>query len=126
MMSVFVIAFLLMQFMSMGGSLFAYDKKALRGTASWYSQSDRHIKRCTASGEIFDDSKKTCASWRFKFGTRLKVINTKNGKSVVCRVNDRGPARRLKRIVDLSHSAFREIADPRSGLILVSITPMDS
>ncbi|MDD5671711.1 MAG: septal ring lytic transglycosylase RlpA family protein, partial [Candidatus Omnitrophica bacterium] len=51
------------------------------GVASWYSESDPMINLRTANGEIFDDSRMTCASWNFPFGTRLKITNLKNGKS---------------------------------------------
>ncbi len=94
------------------------------GTASWYSRKDKGIRKHTANGEIFDDTKRTCASWDYKFGTNLKVTNLHNGKSVICRVNDRGPAKRLSRIVDLTHAAFRKIADPRKGLVRVSVKPL--
>lgn len=94
------------------------------GIASWYSRKDKGIRKHTANGEIFDDTRKTCASWDYNFGTNLKVTNLRNGKSVICRVNDRGPAKRLSRIVDLSHAAFRKIADPRKGLIRVSVKPL--
>ena len=94
------------------------------GTASWYSESDPFINLLTANGEIFDDSKLTCASWNYPFNTRLKVTNLENGKSIVCRVNDRGPAKRLNRAVDLTKAAFRQIADPRLGLIRVRVHPL--
>ena len=96
----------------------------LHGTASWYSESDPGINLFTANGEVFDDSKWTCASWGFGFGTYLRVTNLENGKSVVCRVNDRGPARRLSRLIDLTKTAFRQIADTRLGLVKVSVTPV--
>ncbi len=95
-----------------------------RGTASWYSEKDPGINRHTANGEVFDDTKMTCASWHFPFGTLLEVKNTSNGKSVVCRVNDRGPARRLNRVIDLTKAAFRKIADPRRGLVKVTVQPV--
>jgi rare lipoprotein A len=94
------------------------------GIASWYSRSDRGIKKRTASGAIFDHSKRTCASWGFPLGTRLRVTNLQNGRSVICVVNDRGPAKKLKRLVDLTKAAFREIADPKHGLVRVSVTPV--
>ncbi len=93
------------------------------GTASWYSESDAGVGRWTASGELFDDSKHTCASWDYEFGTLLEVTNLGNGRSVTCRVNDRGPAKRLRRSVDLSKSAFSHIASTRKGLARVSIVP---
>lgn len=95
------------------------------GIASWYSQSDPFINERTANGEIFDDTKMTCASWHFPFRTRLKITNLTNGKSVICTVNDRGPAKRLGRIVDLTRAAFRKIADLNAGLAEVSVVPID-
>ena len=95
-----------------------------RGTASWYSENDPSINLRTANGEIFDDSKLTCASWDFAFGTRLQVTNLANGKSVVCRVNDRGPHKRLKRLIDLTKSAFGKISSTRQGIIHVSVMPL--
>ena len=69
--------------------------KARFGVASWYSRTDKHINEHTANGEKFNDRIKTCASWDYPFNTRLLVINPLNGKWVVCRVNDRGPAKYL-------------------------------
>ncbi len=93
--------------------------------ATWYSKRDPHVRRRTASGEIFDDSKRTCAAWGHPFGARLKVTNLENQKSVICRVNDRGPAKRLGRQIDLSKSAFRRIANLRRGVARVSIMPVN-
>ena len=94
------------------------------GMASWYSETDPGIRRHTASGEVFEDTQLTCASWDFAFGTRLKVENLENGKSVVCRVNDRGPAKRLRRLIDLTRTAFQKISNPKQGLVWVSVTPV--
>lgn len=94
---------------------------ALFGTASWYSESDPGINLRTANGEIFDDSKLTCASWDFPFGTYLRVTHLANGKAVLCRINDRGPAKRLDRLIDLTKRSFREIAPLETGLISVKV-----
>ena len=94
------------------------------GIASWYSESDPGINLHTANGEIFDDTQRTCASWNFPFGTLLRVTSLKNGKSVVCRVNDRGPAKRLGRLIDLTSSAFRQVAPLKAGLIQVKVEPL--
>lgn len=94
------------------------------GIGSWYSESDPSINLHTANGEIFDDSKLTCASWHYQFGTYLKVTNLANQKSVVCRVNDRGPSKRLGRLIDLTKTAFHQIADLKKGLIRVSVSPV--
>jgi rare lipoprotein A len=96
-----------------------------RGVASWYSPSDPGVGRFTANGERFRGTEKTCATWHYNFGTYLKVTNEANGKSVVCRVNDRGPSRRFKkRVIDLSRPAFKAIAPPKHGLVRVKIEPI--
>jgi len=95
------------------------------GIASWYSETDRGINRRTANGEIFNDSKLTCASWDFHFGTQLKVTHLVSGKSVLCRVNDRGPRKRLGRLIDLTRAAFSELAPLRLGLIPVKVEVVD-
>ena len=97
----------------------------IRGVAAWYSKSDPKIRPYTANGEIFDDSKYTCAVWGIPFGTRLKVTNLKNGKSVICRVNDRGPAKRLGRQIDVTKAAFQKIASLHEGVIKVSVTRVE-
>ncbi len=95
-------------------------KAANYGIASWYGGGEKLNLR-TATGEIFNPHRLTCATWEHPLGSKLKVTNIKNGKSVVVRVNDRGPNRRLGRAIDLTKRAFAEIADPRKGLVLVEI-----
>lgn len=73
-----------------------------RGMASWYGP-DFHGKR-TASGERFDMNDLTAAHRTLPFGTRVRVRNTRNGREVVVRINDRGP-RVSDRIIDLSKAA---------------------
>ena len=73
---------------------------------------------------MFDDQALTCASWDYDFGEKLLVINALNGKGVVCRVNDRGPGKRLRRKIDLTKAAFKKIANPKRGLIPVTIFPV--
>ena len=90
------------------------------GIASWYGGGEK-LNKYTASGEEFDPNKLTCASWDYSFGTKLLVTNLENGKSVVVRVNDRGPAKRLGRLIDLTREAFRRIADLKKGLIKVKV-----
>jgi len=88
------------------------------GRASWYQSGTR-----TASGERFHPNGISCAHRRHAFGTELRVTNLANGKSVVCRVNDRGPYIR-GRIVDLSKGAARVIGMVRRGVVRVSIEVM--
>jgi len=96
----------------------------IQGKASWYSQNDPGILLTTANMERFDDSELTCAVWDLAFNTILKVTNLENGKSVLVRVNDRGPARRLNRAIDLTKAAFSRIADLEKGLADVSVEIM--
>ncbi|MDO4412418.1 septal ring lytic transglycosylase RlpA family protein [Cutibacterium sp.] len=77
--------------------------------ASFYSDSQ------TASGESFNSSDMTAASKTYSFGTRLKVTNKANGRSVVVRVNDRGPYV-SGRCLDLSPAAFNQISSPSAGV----------
>ena len=91
------------------------------GTASWYGEEHRgHIM---ANGRPFNPDKLTCASWHYSFGTKLKVIH--GAKSVIVEVTDRGPAKRLHRIVDLSAAAFKQLDDPDLGLIAVTIVKLN-
>lgn len=100
---------------------------AKTGTASWYSRASTLKEGAgtkTASGEELDDSKFTAASRDFEFGTRLKVTNLENGKTVIVRVNNRGPARRLYRqgrIIDLSISSFSALSRLEKGIIRVKV-----
>ncbi|WP_018689599.1 septal ring lytic transglycosylase RlpA family protein [Ahrensia kielensis] len=79
------------------------------GKASWYALHSR-----TASGEMMNPAKLTAAHKTLPFGTKLKVTNRNNGKSVIVRINDRGPF--IKgRIVDLSKAAASQIGMIKSG-----------
>jgi len=97
------------------------------GQASWYGNELRG--RPTASGELFNPDDLTAASWDYPFGTKLKVTNLDTGKSVIVRVNDRGPnqIKYPKRVIDLSQAAFKQIADPAQGLIKnIKIEPIST
>lgn len=83
------------------------------GQASWYGS--RFQGRPTASGEPFDMNALTAAHRTLPFGTRIRVINEANGKSVIVRVNDRGPFSG-KRIVDLSRKAAESIGLRAKGV----------
>jgi rare lipoprotein A len=85
------------------------------GVASFYSEG---IK--TASGEKFDPSELTAASPNLPFGTRLRVTNVSNGRSVVVRVNDRGPFV-PGRVVDVSYSAAETLGMVGRGTAKVKL-----
>jgi len=88
------------------------------GLASWYGQ--RHQGHATASGEIYDVNKLTAAHRTFPFGTRLRVTNVENGRSVVVRVNDRGPWVN-DRILDVSQAAAKALGMIGEGVTRVEI-----
>lgn len=88
------------------------------GKASFYA--NKFHGRRTASGAIFNQNKKTAAHRKLSFGTKVKVTNLKNNKSVVVIINDRGPFVQ-GRIIDLSRSAFSLIGNPDSGVIKVRV-----
>ena len=88
------------------------------GTSSWYGAEFEGQR--TASGERFNSAAMTAAHRSLPFGTKLKVVNQANGRSVTIRVNDDGP-HVSGRIIDLSEGAFRRIASLGSGVTKVCI-----
>ncbi len=86
----------------------------LEGKLAWYGS--KFAGRKTASGQAFNPAALTMAHKTLPFGTRVKVTNPKNNKSVVVRVNDRGPTQ-PDRIGDLSRAAAARIGMLRSGVI---------
>jgi len=89
--------------------------------ASYYH--NKFHGRLTTSGERFNLNLLTCASRTYKLGTLLEVTNPKTKKSVVVKVNDRGP--RTNNHIDLSPAAFKKIADLGAGIINVHIEVFD-
>jgi rare lipoprotein A len=85
------------------------------GLASFYSHGAR-----TASGEIFDPHELTAAHRTLPFGTRLRVTNVATGRSVMVRVNDRGPFIR-GRMIDVSYSAAKTLGIVDQGVAKVKI-----
>jgi rare lipoprotein A len=95
------------------------------GEASYYG-AEFHGRK-TANGEVFDMYKKSAAHKTLPFNTILEVTNLDNQKSVIVRINDRGPFVK-GRILDLSYAAAREINMIGSGVARVRIrilTPDD-
>jgi rare lipoprotein A len=99
------------------GSTPAASAGAQRGEASWYG--GKYHGRDTASGEKFDKNAMTAAHRDLPFGTRVRVTNLENGKSVVVRVNDRYMGG--KRVIDLSEAAFAQLAPTARGVIPVQV-----
>ena len=102
------------------------------GIASWYGEP--HRGKLMANGRRFNPSQLTAASWFYPLGTRvrvtlkpeLNVLNPQPIRSVVVTITDRGPAWRLVRrgrVIDLTKSAFRQLADSDLGLVRVIVEP---
>ncbi|NIA12493.1 MAG: septal ring lytic transglycosylase RlpA family protein [Nitrospiraceae bacterium] len=89
-----------------------------KGIASWYGPGF-HGRR-TASGEVFDQNAMTAAHRELPFGTRVRVKNLRNGRSVIVRINDRGPFVR-GRIIDLSKEAARRLDMVADGIVPVRV-----
>jgi len=96
---------------------FTYAFEA-EGLASWYG--GKFQGRKTANGEIFDTNLLTAAHKTLAFGTKVKVVNTENGSSVIVRINDRGPFVE-NRIIDLSRAAADIIGLTARGVLKVRL-----
>lgn len=94
------------------------QKQSEFGTASFYGA--KYQGKPTASGEIFDLHKLTAAHPTLAFGTVVRVTNLENNRSVIVRINDRGPFIG-GRAIDLSQAAAEELQMVRSGLAKVKI-----
>jgi len=118
--------------------IFASSSQAVSsqlGVASFYSteackyniacRSNPNCTCPTASGASLYRLEKEkilfAAKWEVPFGTKIRVTNQENGKEVVVTILDRGPAKRLGRIIDLGKEAFSKIADLKEGLIEVKL-----
>lgn len=94
------------------------DAKTQTGYASWYGK-QFHGRR-TANGEVYNMDAMTAAHKELPFNTRVRVVNLKTGKSIVVRINDRGPF--IKgRIIDLSRRAAGKLGMFFSGTTMVRV-----
>ena len=91
--------------------------KTFSGRAAYY---DKNYKGKTASGQIYDGAKFTAAHKTLPFGTRLRVTDTRTGRSVIVVVNDRGPFT-PGRVIDLSLAAATSIGMIPRGVIPVNV-----
>jgi rare lipoprotein A len=98
-------------------ALSAGGASAQCGSASWYALYSK-----TASGERMNPAAMTAAHRTLPFGTTLVVVNLQNGRSVVVRVNDRGPFIE-GRVIDLSKGAARELGFISSGHTSICMLP---
>lgn len=93
-----------------------------KGQASYYGA--KHQGKRTASGERFDQNQLTAAHRTLPFGSQVRVTNLNNDKSVIVRINDRGPYAR-SRIIDLSRQAAQQLDMLRSGVAPVRVVSVD-
>jgi rare lipoprotein A len=98
--------------------MFQAVPKSEVGVASWYGKERQG--RATASGEAFDMHKLTAAHRALPLGTTVRVTNLRNLKSVVLRVNDRGPGI-SGRLIDVSWAAAKRLGFVNAGLTLVGV-----
>lgn len=98
-------------------SLLPFSAKAGQqcGEASYYGYRDGYAWKTTANGEVMNPSLMTTAHRSLPFGTRLLVTNQRNGKSIIVKVNDRGPFI-AGRVLDLSYGAFGKISAVSRGV----------
>ena len=88
------------------------------GLASWYGP--KFHGKLTASGEVFNQEKFTAAHPTLPWGSRVKVTNLANGKSIDVRINDRGPFKK-GRIIDVSRAAARALGMVEQGITSVRV-----
>ena len=103
---------------SVGARPGALDRPAEIGYASYYSRSFHG--QTTASGSTFDRRGLTAAHRTLPFGTRVRVTNLRNRRSVIVTITDRGPFRR-GRVIDLSPRAARTLGFLRRGIARVRV-----
>ena len=96
----------------------ASDPASFRGEVSWYGP--RFHGRFTANGEIYDMFALTAAHRELAFGSALRVVDPRSGRSVVVRINDRGPFIG-NRVLDLSFAAAERLGMVRAGLARVEM-----
>lgn len=104
------------------GEIIESARDITTGVVSWYGE--KFHGRKTASGEVYDKHELTAAHKTLPFGTKVKVTNVRNGKSVVVEINDRGPYAK-SRVLDLSQAAFSEIGHTNTGVMQVEYEIVD-
>lgn len=115
-----LVLFCLLGFFSGSSPVLASQRPALAvGLASYYN-SRFHGRCCTANGEKVNIYSMTAAHRSLPFGSVVRVTNLSNSRSVVVRINDRGPYGG-NRVIDLSRAAFQRIAKTQKGVIKVRL-----
>lgn len=101
-----------------------YSSALLAETGTAVHYSDNFQGRKTASGEIFDQNQLTAAHKKFPFGTRVKVTNLENDRSVIVKINDR-MARKNSNAIDLTRHAAKELGFVKQGKARVNLEVVD-
>lgn len=114
-----MVAGVLIGFLTLGGFDSGVEAKSTTGVASYYKSGKQ-----TANGERFNPNGLTAAHRTLPFGTKVKVTNLRNGKSVVVRINDRGPFIR-GRVIDLSLGAAKFVEMTKSGVVTVTYSVLN-
>jgi len=91
------------------------------GSAAWYG--GHHIGRRTASGDRLDAVRLTAAHRSLPLRSLVRVTNLTNGRSVICRITDRGPVSRSL-LIDVSPSVADELDMKRAGIVRVAVEPV--
>ena len=94
----------------------------MTGVCSYYAR--MHNGHTTAGGEKFDSNAMTAAHRTLPMGTKLKVTNLSNGKSVVVKVNDRGPFVK-GRLLSVTRRAAQELGFVKQGVTKVKMEPVE-
>ena len=102
---------------SINQSVLSYTDKGTM-IASWYGP--KFHGKLTANGEVYDQMAFTAASKKLKFGTLLKITNIRNNKSVIVRINDRGPYVRGRNL-DLSKASALALGMMHRGVVKVKV-----
>lgn len=113
--SVLILSAVGLQFASTATATTSAAANSKCGVASWYALTSQ-----TASGEMMDPAKLTAAHKTLRFGTKLRVKNKSNGKSVIVRINDRGPFTK-GRFIDVSKAAAYKLGFINAGTAQVCI-----
>jgi rare lipoprotein A len=91
-------------------------------TASYYGGGKgEKLAKYTASGAVFDHRQMTAAHRSWPFGTRVRVTHLGNGRSVIVKINDRGPARATRRCIDVTRAAAEALDMIHDGTARVRI-----
>jgi rare lipoprotein A len=103
---------------AIGGTAGLAAAQTEEGTANFYG--DKFQGKKTASGDVFDKNGLTASHKKLAFGTKVKVTNVENGKSVVVTVNDRMAASNPA-VIDVTHRAAEELGFAKAGKAKVKV-----